>query len=884
MRICLFFVVAAASCAARAAEVVEVSPSGSLKTPAEAVAHIRELRQSGRLGVDQPVTIRIAAGLYELPDTLNLSAADSGLTFEGAPGGKTVLSGGSRITGFQADGSGVWRARVPAELEFDELWMNGSRAVRARSPNSGYYYIRQAISEGEDRDGKPVDWFHRAFEASNPSDLAPLCGLSDAELSRAVAYVYYSWDGDWLRCDRVLGDRGILVFKEPSRLDFFYLWIKYETRYHLENFRAALDEPGEWFLDRAADEVLYIPKRGQRPRSSVAVVPRLRRLVRIRGTEDSPAHDIAFRNLVFSHTGYTMAGSMTGSQAGANLSAAVAGGHVRGVTFDNCQFLHMAEYALGFRFDCRECSVTRCCFRDLGGGGVQIGTTSWSPGQPTDGVTRSVRVEDCVFLQGGRRFPEGVAVAVYQASDCTVAHNDIADFFYTGISVGWTWGYADTVAHGNLVAYNRIRGIGQGVLSDMGGIYTLGRSPGTRIVGNVIGDVVSYNYTGSGSCGIYTDEGTSEIVVESNLVYRVKDMLVHQNYGRKNLFRNNIFAFPDPAAAGACMALGRAESPYSAALTNNIFVWRGKACAYKSSPATLAAGSFPRGKNLYWCYDNAAADAFGGKDFAAALAVGGDEGSVYADPLFKDPDAGDFTLKSNSPALGLGFVPFNVSLAGVRDPIRRGKLNAYRIPVGKPIPVPRRHEFPSKSSTGFEFKGLGPLTGIGGRIALTNGIARTGNQSLMVTDIQGQSLNYYPHLFTYVKADEGVFTFRFSVRYESGANMTCDLRKWKNGYDGEFITGPSLSLQDDKLRVRGAPPFALSGPDKWQDLEFIVRISGSGEASCDVSVSDASGKRETASCVSVDAGFDRPNWIGFTSVGTEEKSYWIDDLSFNSVP
>ncbi len=213
--------------------------------------------------------------------------------------------------------------------------------------------------------------------------------------------------------------------------------------------------------------------------------------------------------------------------------------------------------------------------------------------------------------------------------------------------------------------------IGHGVLSDMGGVYTLGVSPGTVVEGNLIHDIQSHNY---GGWGLYTDEGSTGIVLRNNIVYGTSSGGFHQHYGRDNIVENNIFA----VARDWQLQRTRVEDHTSFRFERNIVWW--------NSDKPLVSGDWSKGlvtaANCYW---NAAGPVVfpGVQDLAARQAAGQDERSIVADPKFLDPrfldpnfpdpnvlnpSSGTFAIAPDSPALALGFEPIDASLAGRRTP------------------------------------------------------------------------------------------------------------------------------------------------------------------------------------------------------------------------
>lgn len=626
--------------------VLQAAPDDPSRTIAQALKVARQARVEGHR---EAITIQLRGGVHRLAEPLALTEQDSGagvdspLTIESFPGERAVISGGRAVAGWTAvEGRpGYWRTRVAAGWHFRSLFMDGKRLTRARSPNSGFFRIRGPSSQEKPFRLAYPDGAIKPEWAGPESDVEVVAYLAWADLRMQIRQV-----------DEVSKTATLSGDPRPSNRES-------DARFIVENAPDLVDEPGEWHLDRKTGEVLLMLAPGADPNRADIAAPLLPHLVSITGNFETQqaARHIALRGLVFQHTDHAL-----GPNGMADTQAAIA---VRGdlrlegaedCVVEECEFSGLSGYAIEAGRGAKRIRIVGNQIRDIGAGGVRLGETARRA--TAFEASHGHVVTDNEMTQLGRIFAPAVGVFILQSGTNRVAHNHIHDLYYTAVSVGWNWGYQETPCRENIIEFNHLHDIGQGMLSDMGAVYTLGIQHGTVIRNNLVHDVSSFTY---GGWGLYTDEGSTGIVLENNVVHRTKSAGFHQHYGRENLIRNNIFAFGREYQ----VMRTREEGHLSFTFTHNI--------VYFDSGELLGSNwsndNFAMDHNLYWdarLARDPSSLRFKGATLEGWRARGHDLNSVVADPLFAGPAEGDFRLKVNSPALAGGFQPIDMATVGIR--------------------------------------------------------------------------------------------------------------------------------------------------------------------------------------------------------------------------
>jgi len=396
------------------------------------------------------------------------------------------------------------------------------------------------------------------------------------------------------------------------------------------------------------------------------------------------------------------------------------------------------------------------------------------------------------------------------------------------------------------------------------------------VVHNLVHHVNAYSY---GGWGLYTDEGSSGILLENNVVYDTKTGGFHQHYGADNLIRNNIFAFSRESQ----IRRSREDLKNSLDFQRNL--------VYCDNDQVLTQiwknGDYHVDNNVYWTTGKAE-PLFDGRSFDEWRATSGqDQHSLLADPRFVDAAGRDFHLRPDSPAFSVGFKPIALSgfgLYGQRGWTER-PAQVTRPEFVLPATAPPT---PSSISDDFESTAVGePPAGAtvageepGASIRVTDEAAAGGRHSLKFTDAPGLSRRYFPMMHYSLSCRTGRLKESFDVRLGPGAEF---YHEWRDNAR-PYHAGPSLHFESNDDLLAGRQKLLKFPRNEWIHVEIVCGVGPQGTGTYDVVLSVPSRPtRRFEQLPLVSPEFHRLEWCGFVANADAAAVFYLDNLKLEPV-
>ncbi|MDR2848005.1 MAG: right-handed parallel beta-helix repeat-containing protein [Bacteroidales bacterium] len=667
----------------------------------------RATKELLRFAGKEPVNIWFAEGDYHIEKTVQLTAEYSGteenpVIFSSLAGHHVQVKGSMVLNALQwkAYKDGIFFAKIPDGLDFDQLFINGLRQVRARFPDmdennplrNGQGYLPAA--GGTDK----------RYDQWLAVDSQTFTKKTWAHPETGIVHVFQShnWGNMQYRIKAVesgkiiLGEGGWQMQRIPG--------IGNGSPFSIDNIFEELDEPAEWFLD-AENRLLYLYPAGDIDLDKATIeVPVVKDLVRLTGSNAHPVKFITFKGFHFSQSGCSFMEPYEPVSRGdwaIHRGGAIFMEGVENCSIEDCRFEYLGGNGIFMSSYNRNNTVSGCYFTHNGESAVcfvgsaeavrtyqtwderDINGIPWKtqaeadllPGPKTPDYPDNCTVKNCIMHDFGDFGKQVAGVFISKSHHINVSHCTIYNCPRAAICINdGTWGghiieYCDiwetvreTGEHGPFNAWGRDRFWAEWTPALRKQQVALDAIDTTVIRNNRIA-----NFRKSVSAGNWTidlDDGSSRYAIYNNL-----------NLGSTIKLREGFFRKVYNNISISAVPLGWHVWPENSEdeVFQNIFVISGSVAGSQQPTAVFVRPiALPATKwsnhynhNTYWNI-NYKSNPFmmEGQSFAQWQAQGYDLQSIIAAPSFVNPEKGDYRVTDNSPALKIGFKNFPMDKFG----------------------------------------------------------------------------------------------------------------------------------------------------------------------------------------------------------------------------
>lgn len=661
-----------------------VAPTGNDANPGTLAKPFATLQRAQEAVRQKRGDVFLRGGTHYLPAPLMFTADDSGtkdapVVFQNYKDEKPVLSGGIRLDGlnWRPYTNGILQAQVPADLQTEEIFINGERQILARYPNfdpkAKYFDGFAADAISKERAARWVNPTGGYYHAMHPA----FWGDFTWRITGKNANGEPTLEGGWQN------NRGAAAHRDVR---------------FVENIFEELDAPGEWFLNRQTHTLYFYSPAGLDLKTAVVEATRLRTLVEFRGDQTNPVKWITLRGLTFRQAARTVMDnrepllrsdwtiyrggavffngaedcSLTDSfidQVGGN--AVFVNNYNRRIAIRGTQIAKAGASGICFVGDPKAARSPLFNYYHV----QDLDKIDRTPGPIGDNFPADCLVEDCLIYLTGRVEKQTAGVEIDLAQDITVRHCSIYDMPRAGINIGdGCWGghviewcdIFDTVKetgdHGSFNSWGRDRFWRPNIGEVNAWVKQAPDLPLLDVVKPIV--LANNRWRCDHGWDIDLDDGSSHYIITNNLCLRGG---IKNREGFKRVVENNVMVdngYHPHVWYDECGDVFRRNivwthyqpanmplPPWGAEMDFNLL---------QNSDATTSSRATPLQQQSRR-----------------------DANSRMADAQFVDPLRGDYRVKDGSPALALGFVNFPMDQFGVQKPELKAIARTPQLQQGK---------------------------------------------------------------------------------------------------------------------------------------------------------------------------------------------------------